>query len=118
MAPKQPPSEFALAVYRAVQAIPPGRVSTYGQIARLISSPRAAQQVGWILHWGPKELPAYKVVNRFGGLAGGYTEGGRELHRADLEAHGYVVRPDYTVDLTQYLWEPTEKEQWSLRAGD
>jgi methylated-DNA-protein-cysteine methyltransferase-like protein len=117
VAQKQPPSEFALAVYRVVEAIPAGRVSTYGQIARLIGSPRAAQQVGWVLHWSPKGLPAYKVVNRFGGLAGGYTDGGRDLHRADLESHGYEVSADYTVDLSKYLWEPTETEQWSLRAG-
>lgn len=116
MAQKQPPSEFAQAVYRAVRAIPDGRVSTYGQIARLVGSPRAAQQVGWVLHWGPKDLPAFKVVNRFGGLAGGYTDGGRDLHRADLEAHGYHVAPDDTVDLNRYLWEPSEAEQWRLRA--
>src|SRR5579871_4197443 len=109
MAKQKPqPSKFTLAVYRAVRAIPDGKVSTYGQIARLVGSPRAAQQVGWTLHWGPKDLPAYRVVNRFGGLAGGYTDGGRGLHRADLENHGYEVRADDTVDLERYLWQPTE----------
>jgi methylated-DNA-protein-cysteine methyltransferase-like protein len=115
MAQKQPPSKFASGVYRVVRAIPDGKVSTYGQIARILGSPRAAQQVGWVLHWSPKDLPAYKVVNRFGGLAGGYTEGGRDLHRADLEAHGYLVSEDYTVDLNKYLWQPNEEDEDLLR---
>jgi len=37
-------------VYWVVQRIPPGKVATYGQIARLIGVPRGARTVGWALH--------------------------------------------------------------------
>ena len=40
-------------IYEAVQQIPRGRVSTYGQIALLAGNPRAARAVGWALHRNP-----------------------------------------------------------------
>jgi methylated-DNA-protein-cysteine methyltransferase-like protein len=99
-------------VYKVVKAIPKGKVMTYGQIALLLGSPRASQQVGWALHWVPEEeqAPCQRVVNRFGGLASGYGWGGQQAHRADLEADEVVVREDYTVDLETYQWHPDEKE--------
>lgn len=106
----QPQSEFTKAVYQLVKVIPRGRVMTYGQIATLLGHPRAAQQVGWVLHWADyKEVPYQRVVNRFGSLADGYTRGGREAHRADLEMEGIEVREDMTADLDKYLWHPPKK---------
>ena len=37
-------------VYRLVRQVPPGRVTSYGAIARLLDHPRAARTVGWALH--------------------------------------------------------------------
>lgn len=108
---KKPRSDFTEAVVRVVAGVPRGRVVTYGQVARLLGRPRAAQQVGWTLHWLEEgEVPAQRVVNRFGGLASGYTSGGRDAHRADLEAEGVEVRADYTVDLEKYQWWPQDFE--------
>ena len=39
-------------IYAAVRAIPPGRVTTYGQIAPLVGNPRLARVVGYALHDG------------------------------------------------------------------
>ncbi|HUC87214.1 MAG TPA: MGMT family protein, partial [Candidatus Saccharimonadales bacterium] len=88
----------------------------YGQIAALCGSPRSARTVGQVAHWGPLDLPWQRVVNRVGGLAAGYTTGGREAQRRDLEAEGVLVRPDYTVDIASLLWWPpgTEPAQRSL----
>ncbi|OGB74214.1 hypothetical protein A2V68_00375 [candidate division Kazan bacterium RBG_13_50_9] len=99
---------FTKAVYRLVRAIPQGRIMTYGQIAALLGYPRAAQYVGWTLHWSKfEDVPYQRVVNRFGGLAAGYTRGGREAHRFDLETiDGIVVRDDWTIDLDKYIWRP------------
>jgi methylated-DNA-protein-cysteine methyltransferase-like protein len=116
MPKKKPQSEFTQRVYRAVRLIPEQKLSTYGQIAHLIGSPRSAQQVGWTLHWSDDDIPAFRVVNRFGGLAGGYTNGGRDLHRADLEEHGYKVREDDTVDLKEYLWQPSVDEEKEINS--
>ena len=80
---------------------------TYGQIAAILGHPRAAQYVGWCLHWSDfNKVPYQRVLNRFGGLASGYTRGGREAHKIDLLEEGIEVRKDGTVDLKKYLWWP------------
>lgn len=98
---------FAKNVYKVVNQIPSGRVMTYGQVAAILGFPRCAQYVGWVLHWSDFEkVPYQRVLNRFGGLASGYTRGGREAHKFDLIAEGIKVRDDGTVDLKKYLWWP------------
>ncbi len=101
-------NNFKEQVYQIVARIPRGRVMTYGQIAALAGSPRAARQVGQVAHWGPMDLPWQRVVNKTGGLAGGYTTGGREAHRIDLEKDGVEVSEDYKVDVNSLLWWPNE----------
>lgn len=99
---------FSEAVYEIVAQIPKGRVMTYGQIAALCGSPRSARTVGQVAHWGPPDLPWQRVVNKTGGLASGYTTGGREAHRKDLEADGVAVSVDYRVDIDRLIWWPDE----------
>lgn len=112
----EPDKQFAQDVFDLVAQIPKGRVMTYGQIAALCGSPRAARIVGGVAHWGPPELPWQRVVNKNGGLAAGYTTGGRSAHRRDLEAEGVEVREDDTVDIDALIWWPpgTEPPQASL----
>ncbi len=95
-------------VREMVKKIPPGKVATYGQIAGMLGSPRAAQLVGWILHSTPEnaKVPAQRVVNRFGGLAAGYTFGGPMRQKCELENEGVEFKSSNTVDLTKYLWQP------------
>lgn len=106
MSSERPGREFSQAVYELVAQIPQGRVMTYGQIAALCGSPGSARIVGQVAHWGPAELPWQRVVNKQGGLAGGYTTGGREAHKRDLEADGVKVSDEYTVDVRALLWRP------------
>jgi len=96
---------FAQRVYELVALIPAGRVMTYGQIAAVCGSPRAARIVGGLAHYGPEELPWQRVVNRRGGLASGF-HGGRSEHAARLRAEGVVVDADYVVDIEALLWWP------------
>lgn len=81
---------------------------TYGQIAALVGHPRAARQVGQIAHFGPSDLPWWRVVNKQGGLARAYTNGGRTEHKRALEADGVAVSNDYNVVVEDLLWWPTE----------
>jgi methylated-DNA-protein-cysteine methyltransferase related protein len=104
-------------VYEILRRVPHGRVVTYGQLALLAGSPRAARQVGWIAHNGGPDLPWQRVVNRHGGLASGYG-GGRLRHRLDLIAEGVAVRPDLTVDLARYQWWPRKGLSSRIEAED
>lgn len=97
--------DFAQAVYEVVAQIPEGRVMTYGQIAALCGSPRAARIVGGLAHFGPEELPWHRVVNKQGGLAAGFP-GGRREHARRLEAEGVEVVDGMSVDVQKLLWWP------------
>jgi methylated-DNA-protein-cysteine methyltransferase-like protein len=103
----QPEDNFAEQVYAYVAQIPSGRVMTYGQLAALCGSARAARIVGGIAHFGPEGLPWHRVVNKQGGLASGYY-GGRSEQARQLEAEGVVVSDDYRVDVDALLWWPQQ----------
>ena len=92
--------------YAVVRQIPPGRVATYGQIARLSGMPRCARTVGYAMA-GCKDpsIPCHRVVDRFGGTKARFDTYAPGTQRALLEAEGISFRPDGTVDLEQYLWE-------------
>ena len=97
--------DFNKWVYELVAQIPRGRLMTYGQIAALCGAAWAAWEVGQIAHTGPSDLPWQRVVNKHGGLAAGYP-GGKEGHRHVLEAEGFLVSDDYTVDVMRLIWSP------------
>ncbi len=91
------------AVYEAVRAIPYGRVSTYGRIARRIGSSRLSRVVGYALRVAPPDVPCHRVVTRDGGLCDAFEPLGRETHRLLLEMEGVGFRPNGTVDLERFL---------------
>ena len=93
-------------VLALVSQIPEGRVMTYGQIAALCGSPRAARIVGGIAHYGDINLPWQRVVHKDGKLAVGYP-GGVEGHKQVLETEGVKVSKDYSVDVSRLLWQPS-----------
>jgi methylated-DNA-protein-cysteine methyltransferase-like protein len=97
---------FKEQVYALVAKIPEGRLMTYGQIAALCGKPRGAWEVGQVAHFGPEGLPWQRVVNKQGGLASGWPNGGREAQAVLLEAEGVKVTPEFTVDITTLQWWP------------
>lgn len=67
-------TEFRMKVYAAVAAIPKGKVSTYGRVARHIGcgSPRAVGQALRVNPFAP-EIPCHRVVRSdltLGGFSG------------------------------------------------
>ncbi len=94
-------------IYEQVRKIPRGRVATYGQIAMLAGNPRWARAVGYALHSNPdpENIPCYRVLNRFGGLAPAFAFGGEQRQAELLRADGIEIREDGTVDLEKYLWD-------------
>ncbi len=89
-------------VLSAVAEIPPGRVATYGQIARLIGRERNARLVGRVLsmaeYYG--QYPCHRVVNHAGRLVPGWHEQG-----ALLLAEGAVMKDACHVDLRLCQWD-------------
>ncbi len=80
---------FTRRVITVVRRIPPGRVATYGDVARLAGRPRAARAVGNIMRTASiPGLPYHRVVAA-GGLLGGYSD--PAIKRALLVAEGLTV---------------------------
>lgn len=93
-------------VYQVVRCIPPGRVATYGQIARLLGVPHAARTVGWALHSLPDagDVPWQRVLNARGTISFGAGSPGAALQRALLEEEGVVFDERGRVDLAVCGW--------------
>src|ERR687891_735380 len=82
--------DFKRRVLRAVRRIPSGRVATYGDIAALAGSPRAARAVGTAMReCRDPRIPCHRVIAAGGGL-GGYG-GNLQIKRELLRAEGIDV---------------------------
>lgn len=97
-------------IYELVRQVPPGRVTTYGQIARLLGNPRMSRVVGYAMHSAPDSVPCQRVVNRSGGLSDAFQPLGKESHRLLLELEGVPFLPDGSVDLAQCMWHAKSQE--------
>ncbi len=98
-------SDFTARVLFVVRRIPPGRVATYGDVARLAGRPRACRAVGNIMRGcGRPDVPCHRVIAA-GGRLGGY--GGSEvLKRALLRAEGVTVSGSRVRELDRVRWRP------------
>ena len=103
-------ASFNEQVYRLVRRVPEGRVITYGSIARLLGDPRKAREVGWAMAVCPEDVPAHRVINRFGAVSGyaSTTEGARR--RSMLEVEGVLFDSRGRCDLGVYEWLPRNVE--------
>lgn len=103
---------FFQKVYDIVEQIPAGCVATYGQIALLAGSPRAARQVGYAVSHSPQDrnLPCHRVVNRYGDLAPNHVFGSQQYQKGLLLDEGISFLPDGKIDLKQHIWNPNLTE--------
>lgn len=83
-------SKFQQKVYRAIMKIPPGKVSTYTQVAKLIGQPKAARAVGNALarNLDAPLIPCHRVVG-YNGIGGYSTRGGIKQKLKLLRKEGY-----------------------------
>ncbi|AKA39496.1 MGMT family protein [Yersinia ruckeri] len=95
---------FRQRVFQVVSAIPYGQVTTYGNIAQLCGSPRAARQVGGVLRRLPEgsALPWHRVVNRHGEIS--LTGEDYVRQQTALQAEGVLFAADGHIDLKQFAW--------------
>ena len=105
------PSDFYSRVYDTVARIPPGRVSTYGHVARHLGMGRSARTVGWALKAvarsaDPLAVPCHRVVNRVGALSGKLHFETPDVMEERLRSEGVAFTDDGRVDLAAHLWDP------------
>ncbi len=88
-------------VLRAVEAIPPGRVAAYGDLAGIVGT--GPRQVGWVLRHYGGNVTWWRVTNSYGVLPRPL----REEARVRWAQEGILVKPnglgcriaDYRADL-------------------
>lgn len=116
--------EFSEKVFEAVRRVPCGKVATYGQIARMIGSPRSARYVGFALRANPapgidpKSIPCHRIVFKDGCLTDGYAFGGPDEQRRMLEAEEVAFTEDGRVDMDSCLWDGSDAPAVAEAAGN
>lgn len=111
--------EFNQMVWALVRQIPPGKVSTYGQVAAFISPPAGmdikaylafgARWVGGAMAACPEDVPWQRVINSQGKVS--LRPGGGGSHQRDLlEAEGVIFDEHDRVSLKIYAWQGPDKK--------
>ncbi len=95
------------AIYQCLRHVPPGKVVTYGQLAKLAGLSSAARFVGTTLKKLPKDtqLPWFRVINAQGKISfpedhPHYSRQKHLLEKDGVEFYGNKV------SLSQYQWQP------------
>lgn len=100
----QPPPDSHLRILDAIRGIPPGYVSTYGEIAKAAGLPGKARLVGRVLRDSmlADGVPWHRVIGATGRISERPGDGGARQRRL-LEVEGVLFERD-RVDLSVYLW--------------
>lgn len=102
-------------VYRVVERIPYGCVTSYGAIAEHLGVRSGARMVGWALNKTLSEqrsydLPCHRVVNREGRLTGKVHFTGQVMQEL-LRQEGVRFIEEDRVDMKRHFWHPDEEQQ-------
>jgi len=91
--------------------IPKGKVASYGQIAAMVDSPRAALQVGYILHDSGDDgvTPWWRVINSKGYISTKCEEHTKNMQKELLESEGVEVNRDMRVDMEIFRFIPDKE---------
>ena len=103
--------DFFQKVYEVVKMIPPGRVSTYGLIAKYLGSAKSSRVVGYAMNASHQnsDIPAHRVVNRVGILTGKHHFSGTTLMKNLLESEGVKIQNDRVVNFKKVVWDPSKE---------
>lgn len=92
---------FHARVHAVVRTVPPGFVTTYGDIAAALGSPRVARQVGFAMAAVPagSDVPWWRVVAAGGRIS---IRGAAAMRQCrHLRSEGITVRATRVLDFTQ-----------------
>ena len=102
-------NDFYSQVYELVRLIPPGRVSTYGAIAKALGSGKSSRLVGYAMnnsHVIQPPVPAHRVVNRNGLLTGKHHFTGGLSMEELLALEGILIDGDLVKNFEIIFWDP------------
>ncbi len=105
-------SDFFNKVFEVVKQIPPGKVTSYGAIARYLGTGGSARMVGWAMnasHSHSEFVPAHRVVNRNGLLTGKHHFDNPNAMQELLEAEGFKIEDDQILNFRENFWDPTKE---------
>jgi len=105
---------FYVQVYKVVQRIPAGKVTSYGRIALMLGHPNAARAVGYALNalgsasggdlYTSATVPWQRVVNSQGRISIHNREHAAQEQANLLRTEGVAVDENGRIDLDTYLW--------------
>lgn len=97
-------------IVAAIDAVPTGKVATYGQIARITGHKGSARQVSWTLRTQTKKygLPWHRIIGVKGTIQ--IKDEGALMQQQRLEAEGVKVIGQGRIDLNVYQWQPNYKD--------
>lgn len=98
--------QFLAQIFVVIHQIPSGKVSTYGDIAKMAGYPGYARHVGKALSNLPRDskLPWYRVINSAGKIS---LKGDSFDRQAEhLKKNGIDVSDTGRVNLKKYKWQP------------
>jgi methylated-DNA-protein-cysteine methyltransferase-like protein len=92
-------------VYELVRQVPAGSVTTYGDVAAALGSPRVARHVGWALAaLRDEDVPWHRVVNARGEISFRGDTARATLQEARLRAEGIAFDRAGRLDLRRHRW--------------
>lgn len=108
-------NNFYIQVYKVVQRIPAGKVSSYGRIAKMLGHPNAARAVGYALSslrhpesdalYTSNTVPWQRVVNSQGRISINHRKATANRQAIILKEEGVEVDDKLQINLDKFLWE-------------
>lgn len=92
-------------IYTVVRQIPSGRVSTYGQVAKMVPGV-TARMVGYAMAATPakSDIPWQRVINAKGKISPHGAGFGSAMQHQILIEEGVIFNPVGEIDLSRFGW--------------
>ena len=93
-------------LWQVISAIPPGRVCSYGGVAKLAGLGQGARQTAWALRNLPRDtrIPWFRVINAQGRIAMPEGSRGYKEQRKRLAAEGVTFKDNGKLSSSAFWW--------------
>ena len=104
---EQARSERRQRIWQVISAIPPGRVCSYGEVAKLAGIPNGARQTAWALRYLPQDtkIPWFRVINSQGRISMPEGSRGYQEQRRRLRAEGVTFTDAGRIASRDFWWD-------------